>query len=280
MHRHYGGGMLSRITKDTRLCISLSARPSNIGTRFHNFLYDELGLDFVYKAFAPTNIEGAIAGIRGLGIRGAGVSMPYKEAVLPLVDVLHDSARAIESVNTIVNDDGALHAYNTDYQAVTDLLVAHGVDSSLPVTIVGSGGMAKAVTAALRHSGFTDGVVVARNERTGRPLARKYGYEWHADPGAASPGLLVNATPVGMAGAPESDRLPVPEEVVAAASVVFDVVAVPAETPLVRFARSRNIPVITGDEVIALQAALQFALYTGVTPTPDQVRRASEYSRS
>ena len=203
--------MLSRITKDTRLCVSLSGRPSNIGTRFHNYLYDELGLDFVYKAFAPTNIEDAVAGIRGLGIRGAGVSMPFKEAVLPLVDVLHDSARAIESVNTIVNDDGILHAYNTDYQAVTDLLAAHAVDSSLPVTITGSGGMAKAVTAALRHSGFAEGVVVARNERTGRPLARKYGYDWRADASATPPGLLVNATPVGMAGAPEADRLPVPE---------------------------------------------------------------------
>lgn len=272
--------MLSRISKDTRLCISLSGRPSNIGTRFHNFLYEELGLDYVYKAFRPTNIEAAMAGIRGLGIRGAGVSMPFKEAVLPLVDVLHDSARAIESVNTVVNDDGVLHAYNTDYQAVSDLLAAHAVDTALPVTVAGSGGMAKAVTAALRHSGFTQGVVVARNESTGRPLARKYGYEWRAESDDTPPGLLVNATPVGMAGAPESDRLPVPEHVVASASVVFDVVAMPSETPLVRLARDRGIPVITGDEVIALQAALQFALYTGVTPTPDQIRRASEYSRS
>ncbi|UPK63704.1 shikimate 5-dehydrogenase [Rhodococcus pyridinivorans] len=272
--------MLERISKDTRLCISMSGRPSNIGTRFHNYLYEELGLDFVYKAFAPSNIEDAVAGIRGLGIRGAGVSMPFKEAVLPLVDVLHDSARAIESVNTIVNDDGVLHAYNTDYQAVSDLLVEHGVDSALPVTVVGSGGMAKAVTAALRHNGFTDGTIVARNGDTGRPLARKYGYEWRADTSDVAPGLIVNATPIGMAGGAESGDLPLPHDFVAAASTVFDVVAVPPDTPLVRFAREHDIPVITGDEVIALQAALQFELYTGVTPTREQVRRASEYSRS
>ena len=58
------------LTRDTTLCVSLAARPSNIGTRFHNFLYDELGLDFVYKAFAPADLEAAVAGIRGLGIRG------------------------------------------------------------------------------------------------------------------------------------------------------------------------------------------------------------------
>lgn len=273
--------MVSRITKDTRLCISLSGRPSNIGTRFHNHLYEELGLDYVYKAFRPTDIDAAVAGIRGLGIRGAGVSMPFKEAVLPLVDVLHDSARAIESVNTIVNDDGVLHAYNTDYQAVVDLLAEHAVDPSLPVTIAGSGGMAKAVTAALRHSGFTTGTVVARNETTGRALAHKYGYTWRAEATGIAPGLLVNATPIGMAGGgADSDALPFPDDAVDAAAAVFDVVALPPETPLVRAARQRGIPTIGGDEVIALQAALQFELYTGVRPTADQVRRASAYSRA
>ena len=71
------------ITRETTLCISLAARPSNIGTRFHNFLYDELDLNYLYKAFAPTDIAGAISGVRALGIRGCAVSMPYKEHELP-----------------------------------------------------------------------------------------------------------------------------------------------------------------------------------------------------
>ena len=114
----------------------------------------------------------------------------------------------------------------------------------------------------------------------GRALARKYGYEWRTEVGEPSAALLVNATPIGMAGGEETDALPFPDRVVAAASVVFDVVAMPPDTPLIRAARSRELPVITGDEVIALQAALQFELYTGVKPTADQVRRASEFSRS
>lgn len=104
------------LNKDTTLCISLAGRPSNIGTRFHNFLYDELGLNFVYKAFTTGDIEGAIRGVQALGIRGCSVSMPYKEAVIPLVDELEPSAAAIESVNTIVNDDGRLTASNSDYE--------------------------------------------------------------------------------------------------------------------------------------------------------------------
>ena len=106
------------INKHTRLCISLAGRPSNIGTRFHNYLYAELGLDYIYKAFTTDDLTAAIAGIRGLGIRGCGVSMPYKEACIPLLDALDPSAKALASVNTIVNDNGFLRGYNTDYLSV------------------------------------------------------------------------------------------------------------------------------------------------------------------
>ena len=82
--------------------------PDNIGTRFHNYLYDELGLDFIYKAFTTTDIAAAIGGVRALGIRGCSVSMPFKSDVMALVDEIEPSAQAIESVNTIVNDDGQL----------------------------------------------------------------------------------------------------------------------------------------------------------------------------
>ena len=166
------------ITRDTTLCVSLAARPSNIGTRFHNFLYDELGLDFVYKAFAPADLEAAVAGIRGLGICGAGVSMPFKEACIPLLDEMDPSAAAIDSVNTIVNDGGRLRGYNTDYLAVQQVLAAHEVPPDLEFAVLGNGGMAKAVVAALRDAGFTIGTVVApRSLDKARLVAEQYGFD-------------------------------------------------------------------------------------------------------
>ena len=81
---------------------------AHFGSRFHNRLYALLGLDYVYKAFTTTDLPGAIGGIRALGIRGCAISMPFKEAVIPLLDALDPSARAIDSVNTIVNDGGRL----------------------------------------------------------------------------------------------------------------------------------------------------------------------------
>lgn len=90
--------------------------------------------------------------------------------------------------------------------------------------------------------------------------------------------MLVNVTPLGMDGADASAQS-FSDEHIAAASAVFDVVAFPSETPLIRAARRRNLGVITGAEVVALQAARQFERYTGITPTRDQVERAAAFSR-
>ncbi|MFB9797790.1 shikimate 5-dehydrogenase [Arthrobacter citreus] len=267
------------LNKDMSLCISLAARPSNIGTRFHNYLYDQLDLNFVYKAFAPTDLAQAIAGVRGLPIRGCAVSMPYKEDVIALVDRMDPSAQAINSVNTIVNDDGVLTAYNTDYLAIARLLADHHVPVSWSVLLQGSGGMAKAVAAALSDAGFSDVTIVARNEGTGRALADRYDFNWQAETAGATADLLINVTPLGMAGEHEEVQS-FNDAAVGAARTVFDVVALPAETPLVTAARAAGKNVITGAEVIAIQAEEQFVLYTGVRPTPEQVRAASEFSRA
>lgn len=267
------------LNKDMQVCISLAGRPSNIGTRFHNYLYDELGLNFVYKAFTTDDLEGAVRGIRALGIRGCSVSMPFKEAVIPLVDNLEASAVAIESVNTVVNEDGLLTASNTDYEAVAQLLAEHEVDPAQRVLVRGSGGMAKAVVAAFRGAGFEELTVLARNAEAGPALAERYGYTWLADDPEPGFDVVVNVTPLGMRGDAESVLafdLPVIER----ASTVFDVVAFPSETPLIAAARAAERHVITGAEVIALQAARQFERYTGVALTPEQVARASEFSRA
>lgn len=266
-------------SKDTVLCISLAGRPGTFGVRFHNHLYQQLGLDFYYKAMRTDDLPAAVAGIRALGIRGCGVSMPYKEACMALVDEIDPSAAAIESVNTLVNTEGHLKAYNTDYLAVRQLLAQHEVDPGTAFALRGSGGMAKAVASALRDAGFAEGLIVARNEQAGRRLADTCGYRWVPDLGDICPPMLVNVTPIGMAGGPEAEELAFSELAIAAAERVFDVVAMPAQTPLIRRAQALGKPVITGLEVIALQALEQFVLYTGVRPTRSQVDAAVAHAR-
>ncbi len=267
------------LNKDTQLCMSLSARPGNFGTRFHNFLYRELGLNFVYKAFTTRDLRAAIGGIRALGIRGCAVSMPFKEACIEYLDELDPSAKGILSVNTIVNTDGFLKAYNTDYLAVLSLLRSREVPTNLTFALRGSGGMAKAVACALRDAGFASGTIVARNEAAGSALAEQYGFAWQPEFAGETPGLLINVTPIGMAGAAEADQLAFPEAAVRAAGFVFDVVALPAETPLIRLAASLQKPTISGAEVIVLQAVEQFVLYTGHRPDPELIERAAAFAR-
>ena len=272
--------MTRPISKDTTLCMSLAARPSNFGTRFHNFLYAALDLDYIYKAFTTTDLAAAIGGVRALGIRGCAISMPFKEACIPLVDELDASAQAIRSINTIVNTDGWLKAYNTDYIAIGELLRTHRLPPQFSFILRGSGGMAKAVACALREAGFTQGMIVARNEAAGKSLSAQSGFPWQPDPGDARADLLINVTPIGMAGGDPAEPLPFSAAAIAAAQVVFDVVALPPETPLIRQARACGKKVIAGAEVFALQAVEQFALYTGVRPDRELFEKAARFARA
>ncbi len=263
------------IGRDTRLCMSLSARPGNFGSRFHNRLYELTGLDYVYKSFSTTDLAAAIGGIRALNIRGCAISMPFKEAVIPMLDGLAGSAAAIDSVNTIVNDDGRLTGYNTDYAAVVELIA--DIDRTTPFMLRGSGGMAKAVAAALRDSGFANGTIVARNEAAGHGLAELYGYDWASEPGEGA-ALLINVTPIGMTGGNE-DQIAFPEAMIDRADIAFDVVQYPPETTFLRTAQALGKRIITGTEVATIQALEQFILYTGLRPTPEQVQEAADYAR-
>jgi shikimate dehydrogenase len=266
------------INKDTQLCMSLSARPGNFGTRFQNFLYREMNLNYVYKAFTTSDLRAAIGGIRALGIRGCAVSMPFKESAIQYLDELDPSAAGIMSVNTIVNTDGFLKGYNTDYSAVFSLLQSREVPKHLGFALRGSGGMAKAVAAALREAGFREGLIIARNEKAGAALAAQYGFEWRAELTGEQPGLLINVTPIGMEGASESVQLAFPQATVRAADFIFDVVAVPVETPLIRLATSLGKRTITGGDVIVLQAVEQFVLYTGHRPIPEHIDMAAAFA--
>jgi len=271
--------METSINKDTQLCMSLSGRPGNFGTRFHNFLYRELGLNFVYKAFTTSDLPGVITGIRALAIRGCAVSMPFKEDCIEFIDELDPSAKGIMSVNTIVNSGGILKGYNTDYTAVYSLLKSRGVSNELEFVLRGSGGMAKAVACALRDAGFSNGTIVARNETAGTALASQYGYRWNRELAEGTPGLLINVTPIGMAGGAGAEELSFPAPMIESAEMIFDVVAIPAETPLIRNAHALGKPLISGADVIVLQAVEQFVLYTGVRPTDDLIARAAIFAR-
>lgn len=268
------------ITKDTKLCMSLAARPGNFGTLFHNYLYNKLELDYIYKAFTTNNLKDAINGIKALGIRGCAVSMPYKEECIQYLDELDVSAGSIKSVNTIVNTDGYLKAYNTDYIAIEKLLKENNVDPSISFVVRGNGGMAKAMLGALHNNGFKHGTVMTRRKEEGIKLASLYGYKHVLDSESMEARLLINATPIGMEGGKEAHSLSFSPDMIKKASIIFDVVALPVETPLIKEAMNQDKAVISGADVAVIQSLEQFVLYTGVRPTVEIVKEASDFARN
>ena len=269
---------MKRITKNTQLCMSLAARPGNFGTLFQNYLYEKLDLDYIYKAFTTTNLGDAIRGIRALGIRGCAISMPFKEDCIPLLDALDHSANTIQSVNTIVNTDGQLKGYNTDYIAIEQLLKENKIDKNLRFALRGNGGMAKAVLAALANNGYKNGVVIVRRPEAGKALATAYGYSYLLESEDFEADLLINATPIGMAGGKEELHLSFTLGQIEKAQVVFDVVALPVETPLLKAAKQASKITISGSDVAVIQSLEQFVLYTGVRPPLGTIVEARDYT--
>jgi shikimate dehydrogenase len=234
----------------------------------HTAGYRALGLDFVYVPFRVTDLEGAISGMRALGIRGFGVSHPHKQAVIPLLDDVAAVARRIGAVNTVVNDDGRLTGHNTDWIGAVRALEEVRPLGGARVLLLGAGGAARAVAFGLREKG-ANLVIANRDVEKAEGLARDVESRFAplGDSAELARGseIIVNATTRGMAGADEAS--PLPAEALGAKHLVMDIVYKPLQTELLRHARSRGAATIHGGRMLLHQAAEQFALYTG-KPAP------------
>lgn len=256
------------------MCISVASVPSKFGTTIHNAAFQSLGLNFIYKAFAVSNISGAITGVRALGIRGCSVSMPFKNSVISCLDAVEHDAANIGAVNTVVNEDGILTGYNTDvYGAQKALEGVEGL-SSKSVMVVGAGGAAAAVIHALRKMNVEQVTIVNRTRHKADTIALQMGYRsapWD-DRARVDAEVLINATSVGMQ--PNPEQCPVEEQTIESCSVVMDLVIVPTESLLMQKAKNMGKTIIPGYKMSLFQAAMQFKLYTGVEPPLDVMEAA------
>ncbi len=119
----------------------------------HNAAYRHLGVNAVYVAFPVTDLPQAVAGLRGLGIGGVSVTIPFKEEVIPLIDELDPQAARIGAVNTVVNRNGRLVGYNTDWLGAMAALTAKISLKARHVLILGAGGASRAIALALSRPG-------------------------------------------------------------------------------------------------------------------------------
>jgi shikimate dehydrogenase len=233
----------------------------------HNAGYQALGIDYVYLPFQVRDIKSAIAGIRKLGIRGASVTMPHKARVIEYIDEIDRLAIETGAVNTIVNNDGTLIGYNTDYQGARKALEEATSLEGKKAVLVGSGGAALAIALGLRRGGAKL-VILNRTEEKAKRLAemldaKDYGGLEKLNE-VSSADILINATPVGMW--PKTNQSLIPKSLLHNRLVVFDTVYNPKETKLLSEARERGCAIVYGYKMFLYQAALQFELFTGHQP--------------
>jgi len=214
----------------------------------HARAFQLLGVDAVYAPCRVTDVPGAVRALRSLGIAGANVTIPHKQAVIASLDDLDPAAERIGAVSCIANRDGALVGYNTDREGV---LRALGPFSGRAV-VLGAGGSARAVVDALRP----DVTIVNRTREKGEQLAREMGVSNSGIEAVSRADLVVNCTSVGMNG----EEMPVDPQSIR--GTVIDLAYSPrGETALVRAARARGLRAIDGIEVLVQQAIASLEIW-------------------
>lgn len=234
-----------------------------------NAAFAALGMDWTFELLdVPADRVGeAVEGLRARDVRGANVTIPHKQAVMAMLDVIDPVAVRARAVNTIVNDDGRLAGFNTDITGIGAALIEAGVTArGANAVILGTGGSARAAAAALEGAHIT---FVSRHPKDADAPGKVIGWD---DPGlaAATRGcdVLVNATPLG-----RRDEMPLRPGALPAAGAVIDLVYVTGGTPLIRKARSVGLRAVDGWEILVRQGAASFELWTGKSAPLDAMRQ-------
>jgi shikimate dehydrogenase len=260
------------------LCGSIARLSGPVGRSLHEAGYRALGLPYTYVPFAiePRQLAGALTGMRALGMRGLGVSQPFKERVLPFLDIVDQVATRIGAVNTIVNESGRLVGHNTDWVGAIRALEEVRPLGGARVLLLGAGGAARAIAFGLQERGARTTIANRDLDRAER-LASSTGASAAPFVEAGAAGrydVVVNATSAGQSTSGGSMESIVPEGALRSGQVVLDIVYKPAETPLVQAARRRGATVILGGRMLLHQAAAQFELYTGRAPPLEAMESA------
>ncbi|MGI5939584.1 MAG: shikimate dehydrogenase [Thermoleophilia bacterium] len=279
------GELGTDITAQTGL-LALLGHPvrHSLSPRIHNAALQAQGVNMVYLAFdvPPSLLSPAVEGLRTLGVRGANITIPHKEHVVGLLDRLDPLADQVGAVNTIVNDDGVLSGHNTDvegFQSALRSLLPEGAEGRRCL-VAGAGGAARAVLAALVAERVQTIWVLNRTLSRAEALcstAIEWGADYcapitedHLDQVGPSADVIVNATSVGLD--PAGKGSPFPADILNSNQAVIDLVYGSAPTALMRQAQARGALTIDGTEMLLIQAANAYRLWTGIDAPLDIMR--------
>lgn len=250
----------------------------SLSPRIHNAAYKALGIDGQYdyaaRQIKPAELAGFMQEVRDCGIRGVSCTAPHKVAIMEYLNEIDATARKIGAVNTVVNDNGRLTGYNTDWLGVVLPLEKLTGLQGKNIALLGAGGAARSIAYGMTERGAKL-TVYNRTLEKAWELAEEFGGKGASldDPAAIkNADIIINATSVGMA--PDNEGTPLPKEYMRTGQIVFDSIYVPYDTKLLIEAHEQGAQVVHGTEMLLQQGVAQFKLYTGYDAPEDVMRLA------
>ncbi|MFA3782149.1 shikimate dehydrogenase [Melioribacteraceae bacterium 4301-Me] len=256
----------------------------------HNLSFELSGLNYIYLPFdvPSTNLKDALKGMIALGIKGFNVTIPHKEKILSYLKEVSEEANIIGAVNTIVNEDGTLHGYNTDVNGVVESLLPFKDElANCEATVIGAGGASRSVIYALIRT-FKVGKIniVNRTEQTAETLKEYFKTKMIFEHIKSFPlvppdlvnvfsqsKLIVNTTSMGMSPEIDDAATTIPESF-NKDQIVFDVVYNPIKTKLLALAETRGARTVSGLKMLIEQGAKSYELWTGEKMPVEKVYKA------
>jgi shikimate dehydrogenase len=253
--------------------------------RMFDAVYAHYGLPWQFwknDIASEADLALAVKALRPLGYRGGGITVPYKVAVIPLLDAVDDDVRAIGAANYLTIEAGRLIGHNNDGKGVVKAIEKVTPLAGQRVVMLGAGGAGRAMAVELAWAGATQLTLVTRRQDQGEEVAatvtRASGVPalWQPWQGEVvvpeGTTLLMNATHLGCA--PELEPVPLQWATLDPACVVVDVITNPRITPFLAAAQARGCPVVDGVEMLVQLAMQIFERWTGVTPEETVFQRA------
>src|SRR5216683_675517 len=221
----------------------------------------------VYLALQANKLTDLLKLVHEIPIQGLSVTMPLKQEIMAHLEKTDPLSAKIGACNTVLRQEGKLYGFNTDVAGITGPLEKRISLRGAKVLVLGAGGAARAAVFGLRDKG-AEVFILNRTSETAQKLARQSGSKTIKKDAVAKTtfDVIVNATPIGMAGIKAPQLLEAKD---LNTKLVFDLVYNPLETPLLRMARQKGIPIVTGIEMFVQQGARQFEIFTG-KPAPEE----------
>lgn len=249
-----------------------------IGHSLSPFMHDiwmrEHGIDASYIPVhvEPDRLKESFDALKTLGVGGFNITLPHKQAIVPYLDELDETALIMEAVNTVTFDGHKYKGWNTDGDGFVRSLSSQPITLNEKVLVIGAGGAARGIAFALKRAGFTDVTITNRTYRRAEELARATGSSpvtlQDAEKSLGNFSIIIQTTSVGLA---EGEALPLSLERLQKGALAADIIYTPLETPFLKTAKEKDCMVLNGVGMFVYQGAIAFEKWTGIHPDTEKM---------